>query len=436
MNKGHVLSIKDLVVLVQFDDVSPRINEIVVVENDTKCKLLVDHLVKGNIAFCLNIESDRTIEKGMLVKQTGKGIEIPVGEATIGRIFDAIGDPLDGLPKILKKDAPRKDILKIPKRSTNFEISEPEILVTGIKVIDFFTPFVKGRKIGIVGGAGVGKTILTMELINNIAQTSSGLSFFAGIGERIREGHELWETLRENDLLKNTCMYFGQMNENPVQRSLVSVSAVAGAEYFRDVEKKDILFFADNMYRFVQARNELSTILNQVPSEGGYEPTIFSDIKILQDRLSSNENASITSVQTIYVPADDLSDPAVQMIQHELDSTIVLSRKIAEQGIRPAVDLSQTSSSLLTPSIVGDRHYNLSVRVMALLQKYESLKRIIAIIGENELSPEDRSDYARAKKLITNFTQNMNVMEKYSGIPGETFTREQTLLSIEEIINN
>jgi F-type H+-transporting ATPase subunit beta len=230
-------------------------------------------------------------------------------------------------------------------------------------------------------------------------------------------------------------MFFGQMNENPVQRSLISISAVTGAEYFRDEQKKDILFFADNMYRFIQARNELSTILDQVPNEGGYEPTIFSDVKTLQDRLSSNENGSITSVQTIYVPADDLSDPAVQMIQHELDSIIVLSRKIAEQGVRPAVDLSQTTSSLLTPAIVGERHYDLSVKVMALLQKYESLKSIIAIIGENELSPADRSDYAKAKKLIDNFTQNMNVMEKHIGIPGDTFTREQTLVSIEDIIN-
>jgi F-type H+/Na+-transporting ATPase subunit beta len=436
MNKGHVVSIKDLVVMVQFDDEGPKIGEIVIVENGNNTKLLVDHLVRGNIAFCLNIRSDRAIEKGMQVSQTGKGIEIPVGDATIGRILDSIGDPLDGLPAITEQEAPRRDILKLPGKSTNFEIAEPEILETGIKVIDFFTPFVKGRKIGIVGGAGVGKTVLTMELINNIAQSGGGLSFFAGIGERIREGHELWDTLRENDLLKNTCMFFGQMNENPVQRSLISISAVAGAEHFRDEQKKNILFFADNMYRFVQARNELSTILDQVPNEGGYEPTIFSDVKTLQDRLSSNENGSITSVQTIYVPADDLSDPAVQMIQHELDGIIVLSRKIAEQGIRPAVDLSQTSSSLLTPDIVGDRHYDLSVKVMSLLQKYESLKSIIAIIGENELSPADRSDYAKAKKLIANFTQNMNVMEKHIGVPGDTFTREQTLLSIEEIINS
>ena len=273
-----------------------------------------------------------------------------------------------------------------------------------------------------------------MELINNIAKSGAGLSFFTGIGERIREGHELYDTLKKADLLKNTCMFFGQMNENPVQRALVGISATASAEYFRDQEKKDILFFADNMYRYVQARNEVSTILDQIPNEGGYQPTIFSDIKVLQDRLSSNENGSITSVQTIYVPADDVSDPAVQMIQHELDAIIVLSRAVAEQGIRPAVDMSRTASSLLTPEVVGDRHYLLSVRVQALLQKYESLKSIIAIIGENELSPADRSDYAKAKKLITNFSQHMFVTTHLSGIPGEYFKREDTLKSIEEII--
>jgi F-type H+-transporting ATPase subunit beta len=434
MSVGYVVSIKDLVVRAQFDEQSPRIGELVTVSNGFETRLLVDHLEPGGIAFCLNVRSDRRIEKGMPVQTTGQGIEIPIGDITIGRILDALGEPLDGQPSIQGPDVMRKDILKLPPRSSNFTTSKPEILETGIKVIDFFTPFVKGRKIGIIGGAGVGKTVLTMELINNIAQTGGGLSFFTGIGERIREGHELWDTLRENDLLKNTCMFFGQMNENPVQRALIGISSVAGAEYFRDEQNKDILFFADNMYRYIQASNELSTILDQVPNEGGYEPTIFSDVKILQDRLSSNENGSITSVQTIYVPADDLSDPAVQLIQHELDSIIVLSRKVAEQGVRPAVDLNQTSSSLLTPDIVGERHYVLSVQVLSLLQKYESLRGIIAIIGENELSASDRADYAKAKKLIANFTQNMNVMTKHNGVKGDFFTREQTLASIEEII--
>lgn len=431
---GYIISIKDLVVRVQFDEQTPRVGELLVVDNGFDTQLLVDRLETGGIALCVNVRSDKRLQRAQPVKCTGHGIEIPVGDATIGRIFDALGGPLDGLPPLQGDEVEYRDIMKIPARSAKFTIAKPEILETGIKVIDFFTPFVKGRKIGIIGGAGVGKTVLTMELINNIAQTGGGLSFFAGIGERIREGHELFETLKDNDLLKNTCMFFGQMNENPVQRALIGVSAVALAEYFRDEKGKDILFFADNMYRYIQARNELATILDQIPNEGGYEATIFSDIKVLQDRLSSNEKGSITSAQTIYVPADDLSDPAVQMIQHELDSIIVLSRKVAEQGIRPAVDLNKTTSSLLTPDIVGERHYVLSVQVQALLQKYESLKNIIAIIGENELSPADRADYAKAKKLINNFTQNMHVTEKLNGLKGESFTREETLKSIEEII--
>ncbi|MEO7364151.1 MAG: F0F1 ATP synthase subunit beta [Candidatus Saccharimonadales bacterium] len=431
---GVITTVKDLVVRAQFDDDAPDLNELIVVGNGHDTQLLVDHMEPGGVAFCLNVRSDLRIMKGMSVERTHKGIQVPLGEVTIGRILNALGDPLDGLEPISGADVKYKDILKLPPRSTNFTASKPEILETGIKVMDFFTPFVKGRKVGIIGGAGVGKTVLTMEMINNVARSGSGLSFFSGIGERIREGHELFQTLKDEDLLKNTCMFFAQMNENPVQRALIGISATAAAEHFRDELHKDILFFADNMYRYIQARNELSTILDQIPNEGGYEPTIFSDVKTLQDRLSSNENGSITSVQTIYVPADDVSDPAVQFIQHEMDSIIVLSRKVAEQGIRPAVDLTMTNSSLLTPEIVGDRHYLLSVQVQALLQKYESLKGIIAIIGENELSPADRADYAKAKKLIANFTQNMNVMTKHNGVPGDFFTREQTLQSIEEIV--
>lgn len=430
---GMISSIKDFVVYVRFDEDVPETNELVTVDNGHETQLLVDHTRPGGVALCLNIRSDLRLSKGMKVERAGKGIEIPVGEPIVGRILNAFGDPLDGLAEMTGELSSR-DILKLPPRTSVFKTAKPEILETGIKVIDFFTPFVKGRKIGIIGGAGVGKTVLTMELINNIAQSHSGLSFFSGIGERIREGHELYMTLKENQLLKNTCMFFAQMNENPVQRSLIGLSAATAAEYFRDDKKKDILFFADNMYRYVQARNELATIMDEVPSEGGYEPTIFSDVKILQDRLSSNENGSITSVQTIYVPADDISDPAVQFIQHEMDSVIVLSRKVAEQGIRPSVDLGLTTSSLLTPEIVGERHYLLSVQVQALLEKYESLKGIIAIIGESELSAADRADYTKAKKLINNFTQSMHVMTKQNGIPGQFFSREDTLKSIEEIL--
>lgn len=434
MSAGVIRTIRDLVVTVQFDDEAPDSGEILLANSPRRGALLVDHLADNNVAVCLNVLGDKSLAKNMTAERSGRGIEIPVGSATIGRVFDALGQPLDGQPLATDK-LKTKNIMQLPPHSTSFKAAKSELLETGIKVIDFFTPFVKGRKIGIIGGAGVGKTVLTMELIHNVAKSGQGLSFFTGIGERIREGHELYETLRERDLIKNTCMYFGQMDQNPVQRVLVGLSAVAAAEYFRDEEKKDILFFADNMYRYVQARNELSTILEQIPSEGGYEPTIFSDVKLLEDRLSSNENGSITAVQTIYVPADDMSDPAVQMIQHELDGTIVLSRKVAEQGIRPAVDLIRTSSSLLAPDVVGDRHYNLSVRVLALLQKYESLKSIISIIGENELSATDRSDYAKASQLIAFFSQNMFVTEQMTGKKGEFVSRVETLQGVEAILD-
>jgi F-type H+-transporting ATPase subunit beta len=433
MNQGVIRSLKQLVIQVEFDDAMPQLNEVVLVQNERQTPLLVHALHGKRLATCLNLYGDRSLQKGMVVAATGQSVDIPVGDAMIGRVVDALGQPIDGLGAIAG-DLPKRNIFTPPHRAANFTAAKPEILETGIKVIDFFTPFVKGRKIGIIGGAGVGKTVLTMELIHNIAKTGGGLSFFAGIGERIREGHELYETLKERDLLKNTCMFFGQMDQNPVQRSLIGLSAVTLAEYFRDEQQKDILFFADNMYRYVQARNELSSLLDQIPAEGGYEPTIFSDVKILQDRLSSSENGSITAVQTIYVPADDLSDPAVQMIQHELDSTIVLSRQVAEQGIRPAVDLTRTTSSLLSPDIVGERHYVLSVQVQSLLQKYESLRGIIAIIGENELSATDRADYAKAKKLIQYFNQHLHVVEDQSPFKGESFTREETLKGIEEII--
>jgi F-type H+-transporting ATPase subunit beta len=434
MKQGVIRAIQDLIVNIVFDDQAPVINELVMVDNPNHTELLVESIRSGGAVQCLNIAADNSIQKGMTVKSTGRTIEITIGDKTIGRMFDALGRTVDGLPPLSGNDIAYRSIFQPPARINSFMVQKPEILETGIKVIDFFTPFVKGRKIGIIGGAGVGKTVLMMELIHNIAKSGTGLSFFTGIGERIREGHELYMTLKERDLLNNTCMFFGQMNENPVQRSLVGLSSATLAEYFRDEKQKDILFFIDNMYRYVQAKNEVSTTLDQIPAEGGYESTMFSDVKNLQDRLVSNENGSITAVETIYVPADDLSDPAVQMIQHELDSTIVLSRKVAEEGIRPAVDLVNTSSSLLSADIVGDRHYLLSIQVQALLQKYESLRGIIAIIGENELSPADRADYAKAKKLVAYFSQSMFVMEDLNGVKGEHFRLEDTLKGIEEII--
>lgn len=433
-SKGVIRVLRDLVIRVQFEEDIPEVNEIIEADNPQKTPLLVASLEKGDTAVCLNITADRSLQKNMTVTRTGHSLEVPVGEEMIGRVFDALSRPIDGKPPVDSSKMIKRDIFKPSIRTKSLAPIKPEILETGIKVLDFFTPFVKGRKIGIIGGAGVGKTVLTMEMINNVATGSGALSLFAGIGERIREGHELYDTLEKAGLLKTTAMFFGQMNENPVQRSLIAFAAVTLAEYFRDDQKKDILFFADNMYRYIQAQNEVATLIDETPSEGGYQPTIFSDVKKLQDRLVSNEFGSITALQTIYVPADDLSDPAVQLISHELDSTIVLSRQVAEQGIRPAVDLNKTTSGLLTIDIVGERHYMLSVRVQAILQKYESLKGLVAIIGESELSPEDRDDYDKAKKLIKYFSQQFIVMEKMTGIKGERFTREETLNGIEEII--
>lgn len=435
--KGSIRVLKDLVIKVQFNEDMPDLNEMLFVDNEQKTPLLVYSLDHGDMAVCLNIAGDRTIKKGDSVTRSGHSLEIPVGDEMVGRVWDAMGRPIDGKPQLdqaVLDKMPKKSIFRPAFQETSLQNRPDEILETGLKVLDFFTPFVKGRKIGIIGGAGVGKTVLTMEIINNVATGSGALSIFAGIGERIREGHELFKTLDDNDLLKTTAMFFGQMNENPVQRSLISLSAITLAEYFRDEQKKDILLFADNMYRYIQAKNELSTIIDQTPAEGGYQPTIFSDIKAMEDRLTTNENGSITALQTIYVPADDMSDPAVQLIGHELDSTIVLSRAVAAQGIRPAVDIMASSSSLLTPEIVGDRHYMLHSRVEAILQKYESLKGIIAIIGESELSAEDRDDYNKAKKLIQYFTQQFNVMTKMTGVEGEFHTRDDTLKGIEEII--
>ena len=435
--KGVVRTLKGLVIKVQFDDSMPDLNEMLYVDNEKKSPLLVSSITHGDTVVCLNIGGDYSILKGDKVNRSGHSLEIPVGNEMIGRVWDAMGRPIDGKPQL--DDA---TLAKMEKRAifspdfqeTSLKNQPDEILETGLKVLDFFTPFVKGRKIGIVGGAGVGKTVLTMEIINNVAEGSGAISMFAGIGERIREGHELYKTLADNGLLKTTAMFFGQMNENPVQRSLIGLSAITLAEYFRDNQKKDVLLFADNMYRYIQAKNEVSTIIDQTPAEGGYQPTVFSDIKTFQDRLSTNANGSITALQTVYVPADDLSDPAVQMIQHELDSTIVLSRAVAAQGIRPAVDILASQSSLLTPEVVGQRHYDLATRATAILQKYESLKGIIAIIGESELSAEDRDDYNKAKNLIEFFKQRFNVMKKVTGIEGEHMTREQTLNGVEEII--
>ncbi len=431
---GVIASLRGLMVEVQILGERPDVKELLIVDEHPEVFLEVSFF-KAEKAICLNLTNNTSIRCGQKISRSHGRVTVPVGPETLGRVFNALGEPLDDGEPLPNN---RRAISEASGTKSYRETQKLELLETGLKVIDFLTPFVKGRKIGIVGGAGVGKTVLTMEMIHNVTQGSEGksLSIYCGVGERIREGNELYQTLKDTDVLKNTVMFFGQMDSTPAIRSMVGPAAATAAEYFRDEEGRDILFFVDNIYRHIQALTELSTNLGLIPSEGGYSPVVFSELRRLQDRLSSTDKGTITSVQAVYIPADDLSDPAVQAISQQLDSVLVLSRSVAESGIRPAVDLLKTTSSLLTPQIVGDRHYQLAGRVQAIMQKYDSLKNIIAIVGENELSPADRQDYQNAKKLIQFFSQDFAVAEKFSGRPGEYFTLEQTLSGIEAILSN
>jgi F-type H+-transporting ATPase subunit beta len=427
---GVIQSLRGLMVEVQLIGERPDIKELLIVDNHPEVFLEVSFF-KVDTAICVNLTNSQVLRCGQKVARSHTKVTIPVGPNTLGRVFNALGEPLDE-GAVVNDD---RRAISEPSGTKSYHSSQKlELLETGIKVIDFLTPFVKGRKIGIVGGAGVGKTVLTMEMIHNVTRKEKSLSIYCGVGERIREGNELYQTLKETDVLKNTVMFFGQMDSTPAIRSMVGPAAATSAEYFRDEEGRDILFFVDNIYRHIQALTELSTNLGLIPSEGGYSPTVFSELRRLQNRLSSTDKGSITSVQAVYIPADDLSDPAVQAISQQLDSVLVLSRSVAETGIRPAVDLLKTTSSLLTPQIVGDRHYKLAGTVQAIMQKYDSLKNIIAIVGEGELSPADRTDYQNAKKLITFFAQDFSVAERFNGRPGEYFSIDQTLDSIEEIL--
>lgn len=427
---GRIVSIRGLMCEVAVVGSRPEPRQLLTLADHPDVYLEVIDYPNEYTARCVNIAGSSAVRRGSPVVATGTTVTVPEGSAVLGRILNALGEPVDGGEPIV---ANRRSVYARTEVDAAKGL-KPELLETGIKVIDFFTPFVKGRKIGIIGGAGVGKTVLTMELIHNIAKDDTKLAMFVGIGERIREGHELHETLKERGIVDRTVMLMGQMHETSAMRSLTGISGAAIAEYFRDQEKRDVLFFVDNIYRYIQASNELATTIGTMPSEGGYQATMFSDLRRLQDRLSSNENGSITSVQAIYIPADDLSDPAVQEIAGQLDSTVVLSRAVAESGMRPAVDLIRTTSSLLTPEVVGDRHYALATQVQAIMQKYDNLKNIIAIIGKSELSPDERRDYERAQKFIQFFSQSFHVAEDLNGAEGEYFTREQTLIGVEEIL--
>ena len=429
---GRVTSVKGLLCTVELVDQRPNIHEVLILEADGYEPRNVEVLEyeDDNRVKCLNI-SDEDLIHFSKVYRTFQTVTVPVGREVLGRVLNAVGEPIDG--GVAVKGARRSIHERVPKSAQTTGVSH-EVLETGIKVIDFFAPFVKGRKIGIIGGAGVGKTVLTMELIHNIAKDDTKLAMFVGIGERIREGHELRETLKERDVLKQSVVFMAQMHESAAMRSMVGRSAVTVAEHFRDEERRDVLVFVDNIYRHIQAANELATSIGTLSSEGGYQATMYSDLRRLQDRLVSSDKGSITSVQAIYVPADDLTDPAVQEIAQQLDSTIVLSRTVAESGIRPAVDLLNTTSSLLTPAVVGEQHYELATEVQSILQKYESLKSVVSIIGTSELSSNEKKEYDKALALIEYFSQSFHVTEDLSGGKGEYFSIKQTLSGVEKIL--
>lgn len=428
---GKIKAIRGLVCEVQLTTERPAPKELLLLADNPNVVLEVATYPNPYTARCINLAGSPEVRRGAEVVSAHSTLSVPESSAVLGRVLNAFGQPIDGGEPI--KADKRRSVYQATAVTGSLG-TKPELLETGIKAIDFFTPFVKGRKIGIIGGAGVGKTVLTMELIHNIAQIEGKLAMFVGIGERVREGHELYMTLKERGILDKTVMMLGQMQETPAMRALVGFSAAAIAEHLRDAEKKDVLVFIDNIYRYVQAANELATTVGTMPSEGGYQATLFSDLRRLQDRLTSSEHGSITSVQAIYIPADDLSDPAVQEIAQQLDSTVVLSRAVAESGVRPAVDLVRTVSSLLSPDIVGDRHYVLAAQVQQIMQKYESLRNIISIIGQSELSLQERRDYERARKIVAYFSQSFFVTEELTGQKGEYFTRDETLRGLEEIL--
>ena len=373
------------------------------------------------------------ISRGMEVVATGGGISVPVGECTLGRMFNALGEPIDGGDPI-PTDTERHPI---HRKAPGFEEQQSavEILETGIKVIDLLEPYPKGGKIGLFGGAGVGKTVLIQELIHNVATEHGGYSVFAGVGERSREGNDLFYEMKESGVSEKTALVFGQMNETPGVRMRVALSGLTMAEYFRDREHRDVLLFIDNIFRFVQAGSEVSTLLGRMPSAVGYQPTLANEMGALQERITSTKSGSVTSVQAVYVPADDLTDPAPATTFSHLDATTVLSRKIAEQGIYPAVDPLESTSRILEASIVGDEHYRIARQVQETLQKYNELQDIIAILGMEELSDADKLTVMRARKIQRFLAQPMHVAEKFTGMKGIYVPLQETVKSFGAIVN-
>jgi F-type H+-transporting ATPase subunit beta len=431
-SSGAVLSVRGSVVRIEYKDDHPEIHEIVTMEENPKVALEVYSSSQNEIFTCISLTDPSLLYRGARVKRTGSSLQVPIGLELLGRLVDLFGNPIDGLGEIRTKE---KTSVFRPAPAYEELDYRNEFLETGIKVIDFFTPMRKGGKIGVFGGSGVGKTVLLSELMHNIAVFHKGVSVFTGIGERIREGAELYETLAQTKVLPNVALVYGQMNESAAVRFRVGQTGVTLAEYFRDVHKRDVLFFIDNIYRFVQAGNEVSTLLDTIPSEEGYQSTLSSEVGAFQERLASTRNASITSVQAIYVPADDLSDSGVQAIVPYFDSVVTLSRVVSQEGRRPSVDILNSSSSLVQSSILGLTHYEALLQAEKLLKHYSYMQRIVSIMGESELSVEDRTLFYRAKKLLNYMTQDLFVVSDQTGKQGKYIKRDKTINDVVAILN-
>ena len=434
MEKGKIVQVMGPVVDVEFENQNlPSIKDALTVElNGRKLVMEVAQHTGNHTVRCIMLASSDGLSKDMEVTATGAGISVPVGKETLGRLFNVLGETID-------KGEQLHDVKHwvIHRDPPTFEEQSPvvEILETGIKVIDLLAPYAKGGKIGLFGGAGVGKTVLILELISNIATEHGGYSIFTGVGERSREGNDLWTEMKESGVLEKTALVFGQMNEPPGARMRVAETGLTMAEYFRDEEHQNVLLFIDNIFRFTQAGSEVSALLGRMPSAVGYQPTLATEMGELQERIASTKNGSVTSVQAVYVPADDLTDPAPATTFAHLDATTVLSRKIVEQGIYPAVDPLESSSRILEADVVGEEHYETARKVQEYLQKYKELQDIIAILGMEELSEEDKKVVARARKVQKFLSQPFHVAEVFTGIPGKYVPLKETIRGFKMIVN-
>ncbi|MFW5841878.1 MAG: F0F1 ATP synthase subunit beta [Bacillota bacterium] len=440
MNKGKVIQVMGAVVDVKFESELPEINHALTIDNtndkkrvhDITLTLEVSLHLGDNIVRTIAMDSTDGVRRGMDVIDTGQPISVPVGKSTLGRIFNVLGNEID------EKDSVDKDTKRMPIHRTAPKLdeisSETEILETGIKVVDLLAPYIKGGKIGLFGGAGVGKTVLIQELINNIAQEHGGISVFAGVGERTREGNDLYHEMTESGVINKTAMVFGQMNEPPGARMRVGLTGLTMAEYFRDEAKQDVLFFIDNIFRFTQAGSEVSALLGRMPSAVGYQPTLATEMGKLQERITSTKEGSITSIQAVYVPADDYTDPAPATTFTHLDATTNLSRKISEEGIYPAVDPLASTSRALEPEVVGKEHYDIAREVQRTIQRYNELQDIIAILGMDELSEEDKLVVHRARRIRLFLSQNFHVAEQFTGQKGSYVPIDETIRGFKGIL--